>query len=198
MTLRADLALVADLVMPGSRVLDLGCDTGTLLSHLAAEKRCSGTGVEIDGDAALVAIRSGVSVIDLDMDHQLSEFADHSYDVVVLSRTLQTLHRPHVVLQEMIRIAPRVILSMPNFGYWRNRIRLARGRMPMSKELPYDWYDTPNLHHATLVDLEDLFRTVGLVALERIPLTVDGHRLSLPESTATWAAGSAVYVLGGV
>jgi methionine biosynthesis protein MetW len=102
-----------------------------------------------------------------------------------------------VVLQEMIRIAPRVILSMPNFGYWRNRVRLARGRMPMSKELPYDWYDTPNLHHATLVDLEDLFRTVGLVALERIPLTVDGHKLTLPESTATWAAGSAVYVLGG-
>jgi methionine biosynthesis protein MetW len=197
MTLRADLALVAELVTPGSRVLDLGCGTGTLLGHLTAEKGCSGTGVEIDADAVLVAIRSGVSVIELDMDHQLPEFADHSYDVVVLSRTLQTLHRPHVVLQEMIRIAPRVILSMPNFGYWRNRVRLARGRMPMSKELPYDWYDTPNLHHATLVDLEDLFRTVGLVALERIPLTVDGHKLTLPESTATWAAGSAVYVLGG-
>jgi methionine biosynthesis protein MetW len=197
MTLRADLALVADLVEPGSRVLDLGCGTGTLLSHLAAAKTCSGTGVEIDGDAVLVAIRSGVPVIELDMDYQLSEFADHSYDVVILSRTLQTLRRPHLVLQEMIRIAPRVILSMPNFGYWRNRVRLARGRVPMSKELPYDWYDTPNLHHATLVDLEDLFRNVGLVALERIPLTVDGQRLKLPEATATWAAGSAVYVLGG-
>lgn len=196
MTLRADLALVADLVTPGSRVLDLGCGTGALLSHLAGQKKCSGTGVEIDSDAVLVAIRAGVSVIELDMDHQLSEFADSSYDVVVLSRTLQTLHRPHVVLQEMIRIAPRVILSMPNFGYWKNRVRLARGRMPMSKELPYDWYDTPNLHHATLVDLEDLFRTVGLVPLERIPLTVDGHPLKLPEKTATWAAGSAVYVLG--
>ena len=198
MTLRADLAFVADLVQPASRVLDLGCGTGTLLSHLATEKSCSGTGVEIDADAVLVAIRSGVPIIELDMDYQLSEFADHSYDVVVLSRTLQTLHRPHLVLQEMIRIAPRVILSMPNFGYWKNRVRLARGRMPMSKDIPYDWYDTPNLHHATLVDLEDLFRNVGLVALERIPLTVDGQRLKLPESTATWAAASAVYVLGGV
>ena len=197
MTLRADLAFVADLVQPASRVLDLGCGTGTLLSHLATEKSCSGTGVEIDPDAVLVAIRSGVPIIELDMDHQLTEFADHSYDVVVLSRTLQTLHRPHLVLQEMIRIAPRVILSMPNFGYWKNRVRLARGRMPMSKDIPYDWYDTPNLHHATLVDLEDLFRNVGLVALERIPLTVDGQRLKLPEATATWAAASAVYVLGG-
>ena len=196
MTLRADLALVADLVEPGTRVLDLGCGTGALLAHLAEDRGCSGTGVEIDEEAVLVAIRSGVPVIELDMDHQLSEFADHSYDVVVLSRTLQVLHRPHLVLAEMIRIAPRVILSMPNFGYWRNRVRLARGRMPMSKEIPYDWYDTPNLHHATLADLEDLFHAVGLVTLERIPLTVDGKRLRLPERTSNWAAGSAVYVLG--
>jgi methionine biosynthesis protein MetW len=198
MTLRSDLALVADLIEPGSRVLDLGCSTGTLLRQLADAKGCAGTGVEIDGDAVVAAIRSGVPVIELDMDHQLTEFADDSYDVVVLSRTLQTLHRPFEVLQEMIRIAPRIIISMPNFGYWRNRLRLARGRMPMSKDIPYDWYDTPNLHHATLVDLEDLFKAVGLVVLQRIPLTADGQPLRLPERTAGWAAGSAVYVLGAV
>jgi methionine biosynthesis protein MetW len=96
----------------------------------------------------------------------------------------------------MIRIAPRIILSMPNFGYWRNRLRLARGRMPMSKDIPYDWYDTPNLHHATLVDLEDLFDAVGLTVLQRVPLTTDGHPLRLPEALAPLAAGSAVYVLG--
>lgn len=196
MTLRSDLALVADRIEPGSRVLDLGCSTGALLSELTRTKGCAGTGVEIDADAVLAAIRSGVPIIELDMDHELTEFADSSYDVVVLSRTLQTLHRPFEVLQEMIRIAPRIILSMPNFGYWRNRLRLARGRMPMSKDIPYDWYDTPNLHHATLVDLEDLFAAVGLVVLERIPLTADGRTLRLPEPTATWAAGSAVYVLG--
>ncbi len=198
MTLRSDLALVADLIEPSSRVLDLGCSTGALLSHLAATKDCAGTGVEIDADAVLAAIRSGVPIIELDMDHELTEFADGSYDVVVLSRTLQTLHRPFEVLQEMIRIAPRIILSMPNFGYWRNRFRLLRGRMPMSKDIPYDWYDTPNLHHATLVDLEDLFAAVGLVVQKRIPLTADGRTLRLPEGTATWAAGSAVYVLGAV
>jgi methionine biosynthesis protein MetW len=144
----------------------------------------------------VAAIRSGVPVIELDMDHQLTEFADDSYDVVVLSRTLQTLHRPFEVLQEMIRIAPRIIISMPNFGYWRNRLRLARGRMHMSKDIPYDWYDTPNLHHATLVDLEDLFDAVGLTVLQRIPLTTDGHPLRLPVALAPLAAGSAVYVLG--
>lgn len=196
MTLRSDLALVADLIHPGSRVLDLGCSTGSLLRQLAETKDCAGTGVEIDGDAVVAAIRSGVPVIELDMDHQLTEFADDSYDVVVLSRTLQTLHRPFEVLVEMIRIAPRIILSMPNFGYWRNRLRLLRGRMPMSKDIPFDWYDTPNLHHATLIDLEDLFAAAGLVVLERIPLTADGDRLRLPEPIAGWAAGSAVYVLG--
>ena len=196
MTLRSDLALVADLIEPGSRVLDLGCSTGSLLRQLADTKGYAGTGVEIDGDAVVAAIRSGVPVIELDMDHELTEFADESYDVVVLSRTLQTLHRPFEVLHEMIRIAPRIIISMPNFGYWRNRLRLARGRMPMSKDIPYDWYDTPNLHHATLVDLEDLFAAVGLTVVQRVPLTTDGHPLRLPEALAGLAAGSAVYVLG--
>ena len=109
MTLRSDLALVADRIEPGSRVLDLGCSTGALLSELTRTKGCAGTGVEIDADAVLAAIRSGVPIIELDMDHELTEFADSSYDVVVLSRTLQTLHRPFEVLQEMIRIAPRII-----------------------------------------------------------------------------------------
>ncbi len=193
--LRSDLSLVAELVGNDLRVLDLGCGSGMLLRHLVDHHGCTGTGVEIDPEAVLVAIRQGVSVIELDMDHQLGEFADGSYDVVVLSKTLQALHRPADVLAEIVRIAPKVVLSMPNFGYWRNRARLLRGRMPMSKDLPHNWYDTPNLHHATLTDLEALFDLVGLRVEQRVPLDVFGKPLKR-ERFATWAAGSVVYVLG--
>ncbi len=192
--LRADLALIASLVRPGSRVLDLGCGSGMLLRHLTDQQGCTGTGVEIDPEAVLTAIRRGVPVVELDLDHQLGEFADGSYDVVVLSKTLQTLRRPHQVLTEMSRIAPRLVLSMPSFGYWRNRLRLLRGRMPMSKELPYTWYDTPNLHHATLADLEQLFQIVGLQVERRVPLDVNGRQLRW-ERAAGLRAGAAVYVL---
>lgn len=193
--LRTDLALVADLVPRGSRVLDLGCGPGSLLRHLMDEADCSGTGVEIDNEAVLTAIRAGVPLIELDMDRELGEFADRSYDVVVLSRTLQTVRRPEEVLRQMIRIAPRAIVTVPNFGYWRHRARLALGRMPMSKELPYSWYDTPNLHHTTLVDLELLFDKLSLRVERRIPLRAQGGPLRLPGATANWSAGAALYVL---
>ncbi len=118
--------------------------------------------MEIDPESVVEAIRLGVPVIELDIDAELDDFADHSYDVVVLSRTVQTLHRPYEVLQHMGRIADRLIVSVPNFGYWRHRLRLLRGRMPMSRELPHAWYDTPNLRHTTLVELEELFARLGL------------------------------------
>ncbi len=191
--LRADLALIAGLIEPGSRVLDLGCGSGMLLRHLMDHQHCTGTGVEIDPDAVLVAIRQGVPVVELDMDRQLGEFCDRSYDVVVLSKTLQALRRPRQVLTEMSRIASRLVLSMPNFGHWRNRVRLLRGRMPMSKEMPYPWYDTPNLHHATLTDLEHLFRIVRLQVERRIPLDVNGRLIR--DRAAGLRAGSVVYVL---
>ena len=136
MNLRPDLELLAGLIPAQSRVLDLGCSSGALLAHLMAAKNCRGTGVEIDPDAVLAAIAAGVPVIELDIDSELHDFADHSYDVVVLSRTIQTIHRPFEVLQEMGRIADRLIVSVPNFGYWRHRLRLLRGRMPMSREIP--------------------------------------------------------------
>ncbi len=195
MTLRADLSLVANLIAPKSRVLDLGCGTGRLLRHLIDRQDCQGTGVEIDPEAVLVAIRSGVPVIELDLDSQLDQFSDQSYDVVVLSRTLQAIHRPADVLREMVRIAPRVILSMPNFGFWRNRLRLLHGRMPMSKDLPFDWYDTPNLRFATLFDLELLIESAGLKVEQRVALNTRGARIKVGEKSANWAAGSAVYVL---
>lgn len=195
MSLRPDLALVARLIPRGSRVLDLGCGSGELLAHLMADAGCRGTGVEIDPPSVLAAIAAGVPVIELDLDAELDDFADHSYDVVVLSRTVQTLHRPVEVLQHMGRIADRLIVSVPNFGYWRHRLRLLRGRMPMSREIPHAWYDTPNLRHTTLVELEELFDSLGLVVEERIVLSPVGAPLRSGERLYNVVAGSAVYVL---
>lgn len=194
-TLRHDLALVADLIEPNSRVLDLGCGGGDLLEHLMRVKRCGGTGVEIDAPSVLEAIRRGVPVIELDLDSQLGEFQDRSYDVVVLSRTIQTIYRPSEVLSQMARIAPRLIVSVPNFGWWGHRFRLLRGRMPMSKELPFAWYDTPNIRHTTLVDLERLFPALGLHVEQRITLSSRGTIQGRQDPFANLLAGSAVYVL---
>jgi methionine biosynthesis protein MetW len=195
MTLRPDLELVASLIPSGSRVLDLGCGSGALLSELMHWANCRGTGVEIDHDSVVEAIRLGVPVIELDIDAELDEFADHSYDVVVLSRTVQTLHRPFEVLQHMGRIADRLIVSVPNFGYWRHRLRLLRGRMPMSRELPHAWYDTPNLRHTTLVELEELFTRLGLTIEQRIVLSPGGVPLKSGDRLANLVAGAAVYSL---
>lgn len=195
MNLRPDLELLAGLIPAHSRVLDLGCSSGALLAHLMAAKECRGTGVEIDPDAVLAAIAAGVPVIELDIDSELHDFADHSYDVVVLSRTIQTIHRPFEVLQEMGRIADRLIVSVPNFGYWRHRLRLLRGRMPMSREIPHAWYDTPNLRHTTLVELEELFDRLGLTVERRIVLSPAGTPLPSGNRFANVVAGSAVYAL---
>lgn len=197
--LRQDLQWVASLIEPNSKVLDLGCGNGVLLAHLMATRACHGTGVERDPDAVLEAIGNGVPLVELDLDNQLDEFDDDSYDVVVLSRTLQAVLRPKEVLQQMRRIARRMIVTMPNFGYWRHRLRLLAGKMPQSKDLPYSWYDTPNLHHTTLITLEQLFDESGLSVQRRIPLTGDGHPPRLPvrwtQRSANLLAGSAIYVL---
>lgn len=193
MMLRPDLQLLAGLVPAGSRVLDLGCGDGELLNYLTTNRNCTGTGVEREPSAVLGAIGRGVSVIELDLDEQLDEFGDASYDMVVLSRTLQAVRKPRAVLTAMARIGARAVVSMPNFGYWRNRARLLTGRMPMSKDLPYAWYDTPNLHHSTLVDLEPLFAECGLSIERRIPLTERGSQYR--GARPNLLAGSAVYLL---
>lgn len=195
MSLRPDLALVAELVPSGSRVLDLGCGSGDLLAHLIRHDGCRGTGVEIDPDQVLAAIRLGVPVIELDLDTDLDAFADGSYDVVVLSRTVQTLHRPADVLRHMGRIAGRLVVSVPNFGYWPHRLRLLTGRMPVSRDLPYAWYESPNLRFTTLVEMEELFAQEGLTVERRIPLSPSGRPLRAGERFANLVAGAAVYVL---
>jgi methionine biosynthesis protein MetW len=196
---RPDLDVVARLVPPGSRVLDLGCGSGELLAHLDRERGCSGTGVELDEEAVLAAVRRGVPVIELDVDTMLGEFADASYDVVVLSRTLQALRRPADVLGEIGRIGERCIVSVPNFGLWKHRVSLLlTGRMPVSSELPYPWYETPNIHLSTLADLEELFAVKGLAVERRLLLDEQGRPLRTRPGTrrlGNLLAGAAAYLL---
>ena len=159
-----------------------------LLIGLVILQRDLGTGM------VLGAIRLGVPVIELDIDRELGGFADSSYDVVVLSRTIQTVRYPDRVLRHMARIADRLIVSVPNFGWYRHRLRLLTGRLPMGKDLPYSWYDSPNLRYTTLHDLQLLFDKVGLVVERSIPLNAAGDPLRLPGS-GNLLASSAVYVL---
>ncbi|MDR1512386.1 MAG: methionine biosynthesis protein MetW, partial [Propionibacteriaceae bacterium] len=195
--LRRDLQLLSGLVPVGSRVLDLGCGHGSLLRHLRDRRRCQIQGVEIDDESVLTAIQRGVPVIELDIDFELNNFDDASYDVVVLSRTLQAIRRPKEVLLEMARIAPTVIVSMPNVAYWRNRWRLALGAAPVSKDLPYAWYDSPNVHFGSLTDLERLFATLDLPVRRCVPLNTAGLKSSFPRGARNWLASAALYELDG-
>lgn len=193
--LRPDLGIAADLVPEGSRVLDLGCADGNLLRHLIDFHGCRGIGVEIDREQVIAALRRGVSVIELNIDSQLTEFADDSYDMVVLSKVLQATIGPEHVLEQMRRIAERCIVSVPNFGLWRHRWVLLRGRMPMSAVMPYSWFDTPNIHHATLPDLEDLFARAGFEIENRVLFDEAGAHREYPNGLANLLAASAVYRL---
>lgn len=192
--MRPDLAVVADLIATGSRVLDLGCGDGALLAHLETQG-CSGTGVDQDPDSFVAAIRRGVSVIALDIDTDLNEFAEDSYDVVVVSQTLQATRHPDRILDQVGRIAGVGIVSVPNFAHWRHRLTLStRGRMPVSDVLPHPWYQTPNIHLATLSDMEELFGDRGFVVRRRVLLDADGQAREVRGPANLMAAG-AVYVV---
>jgi methionine biosynthesis protein MetW len=172
---RADLDLVAQMVPPGSRVLDLGCGDGDLLAELIASRGCRGQGVEVSREALHACVERGVPVVEADIDRGLPEFEDGSFDVVVLSQTLQAVHRPVLVLREVTRVGRVGIVSFPNFGHWRLRAQLlAQGRMPVTRTLPYRWHETPNIHLCTIRDFEALARAEGLTLLDRRLLDGDG------------------------
>lgn len=176
--LRPDLRLITQLVPAGSRVLDLGCGDGSLLAHLRDERGCTVRGVEVDHADIAAAISQGLSVVENDLDLGLAGYRDDTFDIVVLSQTLQVVRRPAFVLREMLRVGEKSIVSFPNFGYWRIRGYLAsRGRMPVSRSIPYSWYDTPNIHHTTLKDFRDFVDANGGRIEQEIPLlTGNWHR----------------------
>ncbi len=164
---RNDFRTVLDLVEPGSRVLDLGCGDGTLLQLLRARKQASGYGVEMDQRLIMECIARGLSVFQGNLDEGLRDFEDQSFDYVILNQTLPAVHRPAYVMDEMLRVGKMGIVSFPNFACWRVRWHLlTRGRMPVDEIIPYEWYDTPNIHHLTVVDFEEFCRKQG-VAIRR-------------------------------
>jgi methionine biosynthesis protein MetW len=167
---RAELAAIAQWVKPGARVLDLGCGDGSLLRMLWQEREAPGYGVEIDDAAVLDCVANDVNVLQVDLESGLSLFADRSFDYVILSETLQTIHRTEFLMREMLRVGGDVIVSFPNFGHWSARVQVALGRMPVSAALPYEWYETPNVHHCTIADFEDLCRRLGVRIRERLAL----------------------------
>lgn len=185
------------MVPEGSRVLDLGCGDGDLLDHLIRERRCDGHGLEISVEGFHACVDRGVPVMQGDIDAGLADFDDDAFDVVVLSQTLQATHRPAFVLSEMTRVGQRAIVSFPNFGHWAIRGRLALfGRMPVSKTLPYQWHDTPNIHLCTVRDFELLAAAEGLHTVARIPLNGRGGASGgLSGRVPNLLAQGAVYLL---
>lgn len=175
-TLRHDLRTVAGLVQPGTTLLDIGCGEGELLQWLKEHKGVKGRGIELSPQGVNSAISKGLAVIQGDANTDLQHYPDSVYDYAVLSQTLQALQNPREVLEQMVRIARHAIVSVPNFGHWKNRLYLAcRGRMPVTKTLPYEWYNTPNIHFCTITDFVMLCSELGLNIEKRLYVTHQGE-----------------------
>lgn len=168
--MRPDLDAIVHWVAPGARVLDLGCGDGQLLRTLWEARQAPGYGVEIDDASVLACVANDVNVLQVDLESGLSLFGDGSFDSVILSETLQTIHRTEFLMREMLRVGREAIVSFPNFGHWSARLQVVLGRMPVSETLPYEWYETPNVHHCTISDFEDLCRRLGIRIRERLAL----------------------------
>jgi methionine biosynthesis protein MetW len=162
----AEMQLIADLVPAGARVLDLGCGNGELLAYLQRDKGCTGYGVELADANVLACAQRGVNVIQLNLEEGLALFDDHSFDVVLQLQTLQHLRNTERMLRETARVGRIGIISFPNFAHWPNRLSVLRGRMPVTRTLPYQWYDTPNIRVGTFADFEVLARRNGLNILD--------------------------------
>jgi methionine biosynthesis protein MetW len=193
---RADFDVIAGWVEPGHRVLDLGCGDGALLRRLIDTRGVQGWGVEIEDANVLAAIRNGINVIQSNLENGLGDFADDAFDHVVLSRTLQTVRHTEDILREMLRVGREAVVSFPNFAYWKNLRSVLDGRMPVSEDLPYQWYDSPNVRFFTLLDFETLCEQMGLAIRERRVLDEHGKPVEAGDERELNFLGSlAVYRL---
>lgn len=199
--LRVDLKLIADMVAPGSRVLDVGCGEGTLLAWLGKNKDVDGRGIELSMAGVSAAVAQGLSVIQGDADTDLKDYPSQAFDTVILSQTLQATYAPKEVLGHMLRIGRRAIISFPNFGHWKVRLSLMlAGRMPVTDTLTYAWYDTPNIHFCTIRDFIALCGELGIRVEKGIALDRDGSVLPYDGSgwTANLLAAQGLFVLSRV
>ena len=194
---RADLLVVSELIAPGARVLDVGCGDGTLLKLLETTRQVDGRGIELSQKGVNDCVARGLSVIQGDADRDLDDYPDDAFDYVILSQTLQATHRPRHVVEQMLRIGRKAVVSFPNFGHWRVRLELGlHGRMPVTSHLPFTWYDTPNIHFCTLRDFKALTDELGVRIDQSVILSGRGRRLGgLPWGLLNLLGQQAVFLL---
>jgi methionine biosynthesis protein MetW len=182
-------SVIIDLIEPGTRVLDLGCGTGTLLKRLRDEKDVEGCGVELDEEKVIRCIERGIRVIKLDLDEGLEGFPDLSYEYVVLSRTLQQLTSPDTVVREMLRVGSKSIIAFPNFGHWKTMLEyVVKGKTPICEIHPHPWYNTPDIHRLTIKDFRDFIKIIGGKIEKEIHIirNVPCHNIFWPNRRAEW------------
>lgn len=184
---RVDLQIIADMVEPGKRVLDVGCGDGALLALLAAQRGADARGIELSQRGVNDCVAKGLPVIQGDADTDLAAYPDGAFDYVILSQTLQATHRPRAVLEHMLRIGRHAIVSFPNFGHWRIRAQVALfGRMPVTENLSYSWFDTPNIHFCTLRDFVELARAMNVEIERSVALNRTGAKMGVNAPWWVW------------
>ncbi|MDB5802650.1 MAG: metW [Rhodocyclales bacterium] len=189
---RFDFDIITRWITPGERVLDLGCGDGDLLAHLIAERGVKGYGIERDVERVVACIQAGINVLQIDLEQGLAGFEDAQFDHVIMSLSLQAVHNTDGILTEMLRVGREAVVSFPNFGYWRHRVSIAEGHMPVSDILPYEWYNTPNVRFFTMADFELLCQKRGISILQRVAFDEDREITTDPNNYASVA----IYRLG--